>query len=94
MTVDLTNLHLNLQTINTIHQFPGSCPTDDSRYKLISSAALSLNRCYYLELDYKNYEDAKTNCASKFSSGGKLFEPLSLEINYLVWEEFKAQCIY
>ena len=36
------------------------------------------------------YEEAQANCASKFiNSGGKLFEPLSLQVNGLVWEEFK-----
>ena len=34
------------------------------------------------------YEEAQANCASKFLNSGKLFEPLSLQVNGLVWEEF------
>ena len=46
-------------------------------------------RCYYLEMVRMTYEEAKANCASKFLNSGKLFEPLSLQVNDLVWEEFK-----
>ena len=38
---------------------------------------------------HMTYEEAKANCATKFLNSGKLFEPLSLQVNDLVWEEFK-----
>ena len=44
--------------------------------------------CYYLEIVGMTYEEAQANCASKFLNSGKLFEPLSLQVNGLVWEEF------
>ena len=40
-------------------------------------------------MDRKNIEEAKVNCASKFQNSGKLFEPTSLIVNNLIWEEFK-----
>ena len=79
----MTISHFNFQT----YHFPGNCPTDDSRYKWI------LEHCYYLEIDDKTYEEAKANCATKFSNGGKLFEPMSLQVSELVWEEFKDTII-
>ena len=46
-------------------------------YKVISGS------CYYFEnTKTKNYADAQLNCQNKFDKlGGKLFEPLSVEIN-------------
>ena len=64
-------------------EFTGTvCPIDQSNYAEVDG------HCYYLEMVRMTYEEAKVNCASKFSSG-KLFEPLSLQVNDLVWEEFK-----
>mgnify|MGYP001462322140 CR=1 FL=1 len=59
------------------------CPTDQENYRWVD------RHCYYLEMDPKSIEEAKVNCASKFQNSGKLFEPLSLQVNDLVWEEFK-----
>ena len=75
----MTILHFNFQT----YHFPGNCPTDDFRYKWISE------RCYFLEMERKNYGEAEANCPTKFSNGGKLFEPMSLQVSELVWEAFK-----
>ena len=45
-------------------------------YKVISGS------CYYFENTKRNYDDAQLNCQNKFDKlGGKLFEPLSVEIN-------------
>ena len=35
------------------------------------------------------YDTAKSNCASKFSNGGKLFEPATWHHSKLVWEAYK-----
>lgn len=39
------------------------------------------------------YEKAKVNCATKFLNSGKLFEPLSQQVNDMVWEEFKDKIL-
>ena len=36
-----------------------------------------------------NYDSAKSNCASKFSDGGKLFEPTTLDVNQLVGKAYE-----
>ena len=47
------------------------------------------DRCFYFETRHFNYENAQENCANRFSSGGKMFEPLSISINDRVYGEFK-----
>ena len=42
---------------------------------------------------HMSYEKAKVNCATKFLNSGKLFEPLSQQVNDLVWEEFKGTIV-
>ena len=47
------------------------------------------DRCFYFETRMFNYENAQQNCANRFSSGGKMFEPFSKSINDRVYGEFK-----
>ena len=49
--------------------------------------------CYYLELSRMSYDDAKSNCASKFSNDGMLFEPITWDVNKLVWEAYKDKLV-
>ena len=51
------------------------CPTSKPNYHFID------NRCYYFEKTSKTYNDAKRNCNTKFTRGGKLFEPKSSSLN-------------
>ena len=51
------------------------CPTSKPNYHSID------NRCYYFEKTSKTYNDAKQNCNTKFTRGGKLFEPKSSSLN-------------
>ena len=49
------------------------CPTNSSGYYLVG------NKCIYFEQTDLNWENAKKGCKNKFSGGGRLFEPLSLQ---------------
>ena len=52
------------------------CPTDDKNYLEIDG------HCFYLETQRLTFSKAKANCArSKFSTGGRLFEPMTLAEN-------------
>ena len=43
------------------------------------------HRCYYYgDVKVSSYNQAQNECAKKFSKGGRLFEPLFLEVNNLV----------
>ena len=51
------------------------CPTG-SNYRLVDG------RCYYIEnVQQSSYDTAQAGCSGKFPKGGRLFEPLSLEMN-------------
>ena len=67
----MTNLHLNFQT----YYFPGNCSELGSNYRLVDG------RCYYFHDVKIAHEKAQANCAGKFPSGGRLFEPQSLTRN-------------
>ena len=46
-------------------------------------------RCIYFETQKFDYENAQRNCATKFSSGGKIFEPMTKSMNDRVYGEFE-----
>ena len=46
-------------------------------------------RCFYFETRKFDYENAKLNCETKFSSGGKIFEPMTKSMNDRVYGEFE-----
>ena len=57
------------------------CPTSDSNYHLVNG------QCFYFENKIlKTYTDAKANCADKMEryGRGRLFEPQTLEMSYMV----------
>ena len=56
------------------------CPTSEPNYHLID------NKCYFFEKTYATWEKAKEGCKNKFPAGGKLFEPMSLAENKLVFD--------
>ena len=40
------------------------------------------DRCYYYaDVKVSSYDEAQAGCSGKFPKGGRLFEPLSIEIN-------------
>ena len=49
------------------------CPTGSPGYHLLG------NKCIYYEKTYLSWENAKKGCKDKFSSGGRLHEPVSLQ---------------
>ena len=63
--------------------FENHCLSNSENYHLFDG------RCIYFETRKFDYENAQRNCASKFSSGGKIFEPLTKSINDRVYGEFK-----
>ena len=46
-------------------------------------------RCIYFETQKFDYENAQQNCATKFPSGGKIFEPMTKNMNNRVYGEFE-----
>ena len=60
-----------------------TCEVSNANYKIIDGS------CYYFETATTlNYEDAQTNCATKFGNlVGGLFEPRTSQINQLVFAE-------
>ena len=74
------------ETIDSIVQKPKPsehCLNNSENYHLIDGY------CMYFETQKFDYESAQQNCANKFSSGGKMFEPLSKSISDKVYGEFK-----
>ena len=55
--------------------FPNNqnCPTNSSGYYLVG------NKCIYHEKTQLTWDNAKKGCQDKFSGGGRLYEPLSLQ---------------
>ena len=60
-----------------------TCEVSNANYKVIDGS------CFYFETATTlNYEDAQTNCATKFGNlQGGLFEPRTSQINQLVFAE-------
>ena len=57
------------------------CPTQNFKYRLID------RKCFYYETIKKHsLKIAQENCVGKFPNGGKLFEPITLDMNYKVLE--------
>jgi hypothetical protein len=52
-----------------------SCSSGSPGYHLVG------NKCIYLEKTSLTWENAKKGCKDKFSGGGRLYEPLSLQEN-------------
>ena len=59
---------------------PKRCPTENPNYQIINS------HCFFFESQELAFDAAQTNCGSKFSSGGQLFEPTSLYMNEKVFK--------
>ena len=76
---------LNETIDNTVQEAKLSehCLNNSSNYHMIDGI------CMYFETQKFNYESAQQNCVNKFSSGGKMFEPMSKSINDKVYGEFK-----
>ena len=61
-----------------------SCLTgEDSKYHMLN------NKCYFFEKTRVTWEKAKEGCKNKFPAGGKLFEPMTLAENKLVYNVAK-----
>ena len=63
--------------------FENHCLSNSENYHLFDG------RCIYFETQKFDYENAQRNCATKFSSGGKIFEPMTKSMNDRVYGEFE-----
>ena len=78
-------METNLQ--NQMNTKISKCPTGSPGYFLVG------NKCIYHEETSLNWENAKKGCKDKFSGGGRLHEPLSLQehndvhaiVDYAYW---------
>ena len=60
------------------------CQSGEAGYKIVG------NKCFFFEKVSFSKEAAIENCANKFSSGGKLVEPKTIEICELLEREGDA----
>ena len=75
---------ITAHTSNINNLIQESCP-DGSNYRAVDG------KCYYFHnVKLSTYEEAQANCAGKFPSGGRLFEPQSLTTNNNVLKESRV----
>ena len=72
---ELDSVETNLQNQIDTKISRMACPTDSPGYHLVG------NKCIYYEQTSLNWENAKKGCKDKFSGGGRLFQPFSLQEN-------------
>ena len=70
---ELHSVETNLKNQIDTKMNKAVCPTGSPGYHLLG------NKCIYYEKTYLSWENAKKGCTDKFSSGGRLHEPLSLQ---------------
>jgi len=64
------------------------CSTSEPNYHLID------NKCYFFEKTSATWEKAKEGCKNKFPAGGKLFEPMTLAENKLVFNAASINTVF
>ena len=84
MNSHIEELEIKLQEKQPISKlFKNPCLSNSENYHLFDGI------CIYFETQEFDYESAQRNCATKFSSGGKIFEPLTKSMNDRVYGEFE-----